>query len=310
MNVTLAQLRLVLAVAENESFTVAAEQAVMSQPALSRAVKEVERVVGARLFDRTTRSVRLTADGREFVRVADEIVRAVDGGLGRFQAYRRGMSGTVTVAALPALAACIMPFVCRRFAASRPDVDVRIVEGDTAEVLADVLSGRADIAVTEAPRPTEGLELTLIGEDEMVAVSAPGHPVTAGKEVSWREWATYPVVGLGDSRRADEACRHNGVDPHRAYVADSAATVVGLVAAGLGVAAMPLSALPLTAHRSVVVTPLVQPRLVQPLAVVTRTVPALAPPAREFLAELGNVRFDPLHRAAPVQRPQTSLERP
>jgi LysR family carnitine catabolism transcriptional activator len=302
MNPTLAQLRLVLAVAENESFTVAAERVVMSQPALSRAVKEVERVIGARLFDRTTRSVTLTADGREFVRVAAEIVRSVDGGLGRFQAYRQGLFGTVTVAALPALAACVLPYAGRRFAESRPDVQVRIIEGDADEVLAHVLAGRADIAVTEAPRSADGLEVRPIGEDEMVAVSAPGHPITAGPDVSWRDWAAHPVVAFADSARTDEACRRSGVDPHRAYVADSAATVVGLVAAGLGVAAMPLSALPLTAHASVVVTPLVEPRVVRPLAVVTRTVPVLAPPSRAFLEVLGDVRFDPLHRTAPARR--------
>ena len=209
MNLTLAQLRLVLAVAETGSFTVAAERALISQPALSRAVRDVERIAGARLFDRTTRSVALTADG---------------------------------------------------------------------------------------------LQVRLIGEDQMVAVAPTGHPVAAGAEVSWRDWAAHPVVAFGDSTKVDDACRRSGVEPRRAYVADSAATVVGLVAAGLGVAAMPLSALPLTVHGSVTVTPLVEPRLVQPLAVVTRTLPQLAPPSRAFLDVLSDVRFDPLKRTPPGQR--------
>jgi len=306
MNVTLAQLRLVLAVAQTGSFTVAAERALISQPALSRAVKDVERIVGVRLFDRTTRSVTLTVDGQEFVRVAEEIVRTCEDGLGRYRAYREGRYGTVTVAALPALAACVMPFTCRQFAELRPDVQVRILEGNAAEVLAHVRSGRADIAVTEAPRATDGLQIWSIGEDQMVAVSVKGHPVAAGPEISWREWATHPLVAFADSARSDEACLRSGAEPRRAYVADSAATVVGLVAAGLGVAAMPLSALPLSAHASVVVTPLVEPRLAQPLAVVSRTVPALAPPSRAFLEVLRDVRFDPLRRTPPVQRSEGS----
>lgn len=306
MNLTLAQLRLVLAVAETGSFTAAAERAVISQPALSRAVQDVERITGARLFDRTTRSVALTAEGREFVRVAEEIVRAADGGFGRYRAYREGRHGTVTVAALPALAACVMPYACQRFAASRPDVQVRIFEGDAAEVLARVRDGRADIAVTEAPHATAGLEIRPIGEDRMVAVSPEGHPVAAGPEVTWHAWAAHPVVAFDDSARADDACRRSGVIPRHAYVADSAATVVGLVAAGLGVAAMPLSALPLTAHGSVTVTPLVEPRVAQPLAVVIRSRPALAPPSQAFLDVLGDVRFDPLRRTAPTHRPPGS----
>ena len=309
MNITLAQLRLVLAVARTGSFTVAAEQSLISQPALSRAVQDVERLAGARLFDRTTRSVALTADGEEFVRVAEEIVRASDDGLGRYRAYREGRHGTVTVAALPALAACVMPFTCRQFADRRPEVRVRVLEGDAAEVLAHVREGRADIAVTTTPPTADGLQIQPIGEDEMVAVSPVGHVVAARPEVTWREWAAHPVVAFGDSARADEACRRSGVEPHHAYVADSAATVVGMVAAGLGVAAMPLSALPLGAH-SVAVTPLVEPRLVQSLAVVSRTVPALAPPSRAFLDVLRDVRFDPMQRTAPVQRPGVGASGP
>jgi LysR family transcriptional regulator, carnitine catabolism transcriptional activator len=297
MNVTLAQLRLVVAVADSGSFTEAAERALISQPALSRAVKDVERVLGVRLFDRTTRSVAVTADGREFLRVAREILAGADNGLARFQAYRDGHRGTVTVAALPALAACVLPFACRRLAEERPDIRVRVIEADAAQVLGHIRAGRADMAVTEAPEPAADLQIQAIGDDRTVAVAPTGHPLAVAATTSWRQWARHPAVGY---RAGPEPPA--GVRTEVAYEADTAATVVALVASGLGVAAMPLSALPLTAQDSIAVIPLTHPIVSRPLAVVTRTVPAIAPGAEALWGILRTVRFDPLNRQAPVLR--------
>jgi LysR family transcriptional regulator, carnitine catabolism transcriptional activator len=295
MNLTLAQLRLVVAVADAGSFTDAAERAMISQPALSRAVKDVERIVGVRLFDRTTRSVAGTADGHEFIRVAREILDSAENGLARFQAYRDGHHGSVTVAALPALAACVLPFICRRLAVQRPGIHVRVIEADATQVVGHIRAGRADIAVTEAPEPSADLHIWSIGEDRTVAVVPIGHPLAAAATTSWRQWARHPVVALSESPR-----RPPGVTPDVAYEADTPATVVAMVAAGLGVAAMPLSALPLTDHASIAVVPLTNPVLTKPLAVVTRTVPAIAPSAEAMLALLRTVRFDPTSKRAPV----------
>ncbi|GAB7040379.1 LysR family transcriptional regulator [Catenuloplanes niger JCM 9533] len=295
MNLTLAQLRLVVAVADSGSFTDAAERALISQPALSRAVQDVERVLGVRLFDRTTRSVAVTADGREFVRVAREILTGAENGLARFQAYRDGHHGTVTVGALPALAACVLPFACRRLAEERPDIRVRVLEADAMQILDHIRAGRADIAVTEAPEPAPDLRIQPIGDDRTVAVAPTGHPLAAAATASWRQWARHPVVAYRGGPHLPA-----GVKPSVAYEADTAATVAAMVAAGLGVAAMPLSALPLTSQESIAVIPLTHPLVSRPLAVVTRTVPAIAPSAETVLGILRSVRFDPLSGRAPA----------
>ncbi|MFG3553931.1 LysR family transcriptional regulator [Micromonospora sp. NPDC047557] len=290
----MAQLQLVVAVADSGAFTAAAERALISQPALSRAVKDVERVLGVRLFDRTTRSVALTADGREFVPVAREIIAGAANGLARFQAYRDGHHGAVTVAALPALAACVLPFTCRRLAEQRPHIRVRVIEADAAQVLGHIRSGRADIAVTEAPESAADLHIQPIGDDRTVAVAPTGHPLTATATISWQEWARHPAVAYRGGPDLPV-----GMNPQVAFEADTAATVVAMVAAGLGVAAMPLSALPLTDQKSITVIPLTDPLVSKPLAVVRRTVPAITPSAEALLEILRTVRFDPLNRRAP-----------
>src|ERR1700748_3470722 len=120
MNPTIGQLRMVVSVADTGSFRASARLAMLSHPSLSRAVREVERGLGMRLFDRTTRSVTTTAEGAEFVRVAREIVRHYDEELGRFSAYRAGEFGALTVTALPSLAAGVLPGIAARFVRSRP----------------------------------------------------------------------------------------------------------------------------------------------------------------------------------------------
>ena len=303
MNLTLVQLRMVVAVATEGSFTAAAEQALISQPALSRSIRDVERVLGVRLFERTTRSVALTPDGQEFVHVATEILKSADDGLGRFRAYRAGDRGSVTVAALPALAACVMPYVCKEFAVTRPQVRIRVLEGDTDTILRQVRDGRADIALTETPASPDGLRIRLLGDDCMVAIAAPGHPISSVEKIPWKEWACFPTVAFGPAHglrtRADLACRQADATPQVCYEADDATTVVAMVSAGLGVAALTLSTLALASTESVHVVPLVAPEMVQSLAVVHRSAPALAPAAEAFVQSLSRVHFDPWQKQAP-----------
>src|SRR5215218_4235254 len=197
VDVSLHQLRLVARVAELGSFTRAAREQRLSQPALSRTVRDVERSVGARLFDRTTRSVQPTAEGREFVAIARDVLGAYDDGMGRFAGYRAGLTGDLTIAALPSVAAHLLPPVVVAFLATRPDVRLRILDGNTTEVLAHVRSGATDLAVTasqDAPEedPDSDVEVIPLRQDLAVAVLPSGHPLASQPAVTWAELAAEP----------------------------------------------------------------------------------------------------------------------
>ncbi|WP_416965783.1 LysR family transcriptional regulator [Streptomyces sp. Agncl-13] len=120
MDITLRQMELFLSVAEAGSFTRAAEEVLLSQPVLSRTVQQLEHAVGAKLFERTTRSLTLTPEGTELLGVARDILRTYHRGMERFAAMRAGERGTVTVAALPSVAAGMLPGVFRAVLGSIP----------------------------------------------------------------------------------------------------------------------------------------------------------------------------------------------
>jgi LysR family carnitine catabolism transcriptional activator len=287
--VSLHHMRLVSRVAELASFTRAAEEQRLSQPALSRTVRDVERALQVRLFDRTTRSVQLTAEGREFVAVAREVLGAYDAGLGRFARYRAGLAGDLTVAALPSVAAHLLPPVVRDFLAGRPEVRLRILDGNTTEVLAAVRSGTADLAVTASPERTGDVDVAPLCTDPAVAVLPPAHRLAGRTTVTWADLAAEPFLAFapGSSLRrlTDAAFRRAQVEPASLVETQAVGAAAGMVAAGLGVCVATEQVLPLMSFVGVVSRRVREPEAGRTLAVVTRRRPALSPPGREF-AEL------------------------
>ncbi|NGO42597.1 LysR family transcriptional regulator [Streptomyces ureilyticus] len=283
MDATLRQLAAYAAVARAASFTAAAAQMHVSQSSLSRAVADLERLLGAQLLERDTRNVQLTAAGVEALRIAEQIVNAHQAGMKELRRFLLGESGTVAVATLPSVAAVLLPRVISQFRTQRPQVAVRILDGLERSVLDRVLTGDADFAITTVGRPSDQLEQRPLVHDRFVAVLPPHHPLTEHAEVSWEDLAREPFLAVGrDSsvRRLTDAAFAQ-VDAHAepAAEAGSIATVGGLVAAGLGVSALPALVLPLTGTAQVTCRPLVGPVIDRRLDIALRarrTVPRAA----------------------------------
>src|SRR3712207_5741036 len=118
MRLTVRQLELLVAAAEAETFTKAAQGVGISQPSLSETIARVEEELGARLFDRTGRSVTLTAEGHHAVAVAREVVRDFHQALANMADRMQGIRGRIIVAALPSVACAVLPRTLNRFTRS------------------------------------------------------------------------------------------------------------------------------------------------------------------------------------------------
>jgi DNA-binding transcriptional LysR family regulator len=153
INPTLQQLAGFLHLARSGSFSEAARLQGVSQPALSRTVQQLEEVVGQRLFDRTTRSVALTPTGQELLPIAERLIAEFDSSFGELARFVAGLRGRVVVAALPSLAAVLLPPAIARFREGHPDVELAIMDGLSGSVLDAVDEGRADIGLTIRPNP-------------------------------------------------------------------------------------------------------------------------------------------------------------
>ena len=288
------QLAAYAAVARAGSFTAAAAEMHVSQSSLSRAVADLERLLGAQLLERDTRNVRLTAAGAEALRISEQIVNAHKAGMKELRRFLLGESGTVAVATLPSVAAVLLPQVISGFRRQRPQVAVRIMDGLERSVLGRVASGDADFAITTVGAPSNQLEHRPLARDRFVALLPEGHPLAERPEVTWEELAREPFLAVGREssvRRLTDATFAQ-VDAQAAPAAEagSVATVGGLVAAGLGVSAMPALVLPLMGAGSVVCRPLVEPVVERRLDIALHARRALPLAAHRFLETLEEYR--------------------
>ncbi|GGO47784.1 transcriptional regulator [Streptomyces daqingensis] len=294
MDATLRQLSAFAAVARAASFTAAAAELHVSQSSLSRAVADLERLLGAQLLERDTRNVQLTAAGVEALRIADQIVNAHRAGMKELQRFLLGESGTVAVATLPSVAAVLLPRVISGFRRERPQVAMRIMDGLERSVLDRVLAGDADFAITTFGETSGQLEHRPLARDRFVAVLPPEHTLAGQDEVSWEELAAHPYLAVGrDSsvrRLADAAFAQIDAPVAPSAEAGNVATVGGLVAAGLGVSAMPALVLPLLGSGPFVSRPLVRPVVHRRLDVVMRARRTVPLAAHRFLETLDGLR--------------------
>lgn len=158
----------------------------VTQQAVSARIAAAERSLGTALVHRGASGSRLTPAGQVLLELAEPLLAASD----RLEAGLRALSnpaGSVTVAASQTIAEVLVPDWLLRLRAERPDLQVRLIAGNSTDVVTEVRRGRAAIGFVEGPAVPADLQHQVIGVDELVVVVAPGHP-----------WATASSVGLAD----------------------------------------------------------------------------------------------------------------
>ena len=172
------QLEYFLAVIDHGGFTSAATALHVSQPALSAAVKSLEKDLGALLFHRLPRGVRLTEAGTEFAQPARMIMRELDTARARVDAVKGLIAGRLDIISLPGMLLDPLAPVIGRFRRRHPRVRVRVVQAEAAEDVRNaVRAGDAELGLTDA---VEAADKDVVGEpileQELVAVLPPGTP--------------------------------------------------------------------------------------------------------------------------------------
>jgi LysR family transcriptional regulator, carnitine catabolism transcriptional activator len=302
MELTVQQLRIVLAVADAGSFTAAGEHLHLAQSSLSRAVADVERRVGVTLLQRTTRRVRLTPEGGEFVRVARDVVASFDRGMNHFSGFLDGTRGLVRIATLPSLAATLLPAVVSVFRQDHPEVGISIEDSLLGQVIAYVDGGDADLAITVSGDLPAGLTFEPIAVDEFSCVFPSGHrfaagdsdPAEGGAPLTWSDLHDEPFIAFDPASsvrsHVDRAFAAAGATTATVTEARNIAAVGGLVAAGLGVSAVPSLVLPLLEFARLEHRPLTGPEVTRSIGVVTDPRRPRAPAVDAFLHTLGTAR--------------------
>ncbi len=291
MNSSPQQLSAFVRLASTGSFSEAARLQGVSQPALSRAIQQMEAAVGRRLFDRTTRSVVLTPTGRELLPIAERLVAEFDGSFGELARFVDGRRGRIAVAALPSIAAVLLPPAIARFREGRPEVEVAVLDGLAGSVLDAVAEGRADLGLTIRPSPRATLAYRPLLSDEFGLVCRPDDELAGDTPLPWSVFEGRPFVAMAPEssvrQMADAAFLQAGLAIPPLYGCAFLGTTGHLVAAGLGVTALPRLTLPLLGRLGLVWRRLERPVMRRQMGAVTRAGRTLAPAAEAFLAVLG-----------------------
>lgn len=270
------QLRAFVQLAELRNFTRAARTCHLSQPAFSAQIRALEEAVGARLFDRDTRSVRLTAEGLRFEVAARRLLQDAKVALEELADHVQRRRGRVHLAALPSLAAGWLPDIFVEFRARFPGIELRL-----SDVLSDpcvelVRSGNADFALASGALPTtgiDGLEFRVLRTDGFHLLCPADHPLARERKLSIAALAAYPFIQMARSssvRQALDAALHP-LSMNTFLEVEQLATVRGMVEAGLGISAVPTLTLYQFRTPGIVVRPLPLPTLTRSIVLIRRS---------------------------------------
>ncbi len=284
LNVKYRQLKAFSLAVELGSFKAAADRLAVTQPSFSALIKELERDVDVQLFDRTARGSVLTPAGQAFH-------TDVSGALERLEeAYRHvkevglGVRGTLSLAALPSLAAGLVTERLGEFRRAHPGVRILMRERKNSGLLEAVRTGECELGIGSMWRDEPGLEFRPLFSDRMMFVVPRGHPMEA-LQPTWKCADLFDLI-LMTAGPTEHALRVSQVTRPPAFEVEHLATAAAMVRHGLGISILPESSLATLNMDGLVGLP-VQGRLAsRPLGLVVRQGARLGAPARAFAALL------------------------
>ncbi|MFE9763960.1 LysR family transcriptional regulator [Streptomyces sp. NPDC005808] len=243
----LRHLKYFLAVVETRNFTEAAANCYVAQSALSQQIARLEKTVGAALFSRTSRSVRLTAAGELLEPLARRILADVDNAQAAVDALAGLRRGRLRLGLVQTLAGSIdMVEVMAEYHARHPGIDFDVANGTSSEMTAAVLSGGLDVAVVglgshEVPA---GLDHRLLGSDPLMVIVPHDHPLAERDVIDLADLPeSHQLIqfaqGTGLRRQVEAAFARAGVEPGRQFEVGQAYDMVRLAARGVDVTVVP-----------------------------------------------------------------------
>jgi DNA-binding transcriptional LysR family regulator len=260
----LRHLRYFQAVAEELSFSKAARRLHIAQPALSRAVKELEQHLGVELLTRNRRGVAMTETGAVFLSETGIVLQRVEDAVRRAQRTAAGEEGELRVGYIGAPTQAFLGRLLREFHRRYPRVHVVLEERTPERVWEMVARGRLAVGLTRPvlASPAPNLRTMLLRKEPLCAVVPTGHPLAKQKSIVWRELANQPLiflarregVGLHDVILA--ACRRARFTPRVVQTPSVITTVLNYVEADAGIGIIPDSVAGLGAGAPIVFRPL------------------------------------------------------
>ena len=299
-NITFRQLRFVDALARFRHFGLAAEACSVTQPALSMQIKALEESLGAKLFERGARQVRMTGLGEEIATRARDILRAVGELEDVARTRRDGPGGRLRLGVIPTIAPYLLQRLIRDLGARYPGVDLQLRETQTERLIGELRDGRLDTALVALPVSEPGLtEVALFSEGFVLVRPAAeaGRPVPSPAALPDMQLLLLEE-GHCFRDQALEVCGLRTGARHAGLYGSSLSTLVQMVGAGLGVTLIPEMAVGVeTRGASVAVQRFETTRPARTVGMIWRSTSALAAELHD-LAEVVRQSAEAMYDAA------------
>ena len=242
----LRKLRYFLTVAEELHFGRAALRLHLAQPPLTRQISALETELGFKLFDRTSRTVTLTAQGRAFLPYARSVLEQVELAQVIAGKLAAGTAGQLTLGYVSSIALSdLFSRAIQAFAQRFPDVQLTLVECASGGLGAQVADGRLDIGLSRLLPKSTDVQVLSLGEERLVAAVSSESPLASQATVSLAQLSTYPLIlfpadyGSGLNQSIERLYRHHGHPLRPGPTGRQITSIIALVAAGQGVALVP-----------------------------------------------------------------------
>jgi len=240
----LRHLRYFVAVAEVENASLAAQRLRVSQPLLSRQIRQLEEELGVDLFERSPKSLRLTKAGKVFEREARQILEQADRAANRARAAAAVCSGELRIGYAPSLTVKILPQSLRTFERAHPSVKMRLYDLSTAEMLKRLKAKALDVALVAHPgkMALRGLAFRELGRHPAYVALPVSHPLAKARSIRAQELVREKVVAFSPEDYPEyhkwlaSLFRGAGGRPKPSEAHDSVAGLIAAVEAGRGVA--------------------------------------------------------------------------
>ena len=294
LNISMRHLRYFDALARHRHFGRAAKACAISQPALSVQIKELEENLGAPLFERGGRQIRLTSLGEVFEARVREILRAVDELDDLARSASSSFTGRLRIGVIPTIAPYLLPAIIRELTRRYPRLDLRPREAVTQKLLDDLGEGRLDTAILALPVAEPTLREITLFREEFVLVRSPEE---AQKPVPCADMLREMRLLLLEEGHCfrDQAisfCRMATSPPRDLIEGSSLATLVQMVASGIGVTLIPEMAVPVeTRSADVSVARLAAPRPTRTVGMVWRRTHPLADQLEQISRIFGDAEW-------------------
>lgn len=243
---TLRQLRYFLSVAETLSFSRAALACHVTQSTLSGGLQDLEKILGEKLFVRTSRDVALTEIGLSLIDPARAIVSQAENFVEMARSKRPPLSSTLTLGVIPTIAPYLLPDLLPGLQKQFAALDLHLREDLTARLLGDLDKGAIDAVLMAFPYESENLDTTMLWDEPFFLVSA-GAQMSHTATADLKDLDTQDVLLLDDGHclrdQAIAACRLKSSAQRKTFGATSLPTLIQMVQHGYGVTLLPAMAI-------------------------------------------------------------------